>query len=104
MPYCCTVAKTKKKIAAKLPHLIPQPNGGALLSGGVPGHDGSNAGRPSLAFLDLCRKNANDETLWAEAREKNPVAVLALSAEFTEPKPAQQHKVDATVKFMAVRE
>jgi hypothetical protein len=40
------------------PKLIPRPDGrGALLSGGVPGHDGSNAGRKKSAVRELCRQH-----------------------------------------------
>lgn len=45
----------KRKIAGEIPKLIPQPNGGALLSGGVPGHKGGPGRPPSevrRAFLD----------------------------------------------------
>jgi hypothetical protein len=38
------------------PELVPQPHGGALLTGGVKGHDGSNAGRPKSAIRELCRQ------------------------------------------------
>ena len=35
-----------KELAGKLPALVPQPHGGALYAGGVPGHVGAG-GRPS---------------------------------------------------------
>lgn len=42
------------KLAGKLPTLIPQPNGGALLSGGIPGHPGTG-GRPPDVVKAIAR-------------------------------------------------
>ena len=49
-----TRQKKTKKPRAPLPTKIPQPHGGALLSGGMPGHDGSNAGRRPSWVRDAC--------------------------------------------------
>ena len=43
-----------KKLAAKLPALVPQPHGGALLSRGLPGHAGGG-GRPSSVLRERLR-------------------------------------------------
>ena len=49
------------KLAVKLPvPLVPQPHGGALLAGGLPGHPGAG-GRPPDEFKALCRQLASDE-------------------------------------------
>lgn len=45
-----------KKLAGKLPALVQQPHGGALLSGGVPGHKGGG-GRPPDVIRKRCRES-----------------------------------------------
>ena len=45
----------RPKKAGHLPALVPQPHGGALYAGGVPGHDGKNAGRPPSALRERLR-------------------------------------------------
>jgi hypothetical protein len=45
--------REKPKLAGELPKLIEQPHGGALLSGGVPGHKGGG-GRPPSLVRALC--------------------------------------------------
>lgn len=92
-----------KKLAAKLPELVPQPHGGAILTGGVPGHVGAG-GRPPDAFYDHCEKYSTDPELWEEARKKNPNHVLEMAARFTRPEPPKHHKIEATVRFEATRE
>lgn len=52
------------------PELVPQPHGGAIYAGGVPGHDGSKAGRPSLSYLAYCAQDF-------EAARERMLAVLA---------------------------
>jgi hypothetical protein len=47
------------KTAAKPPELVPQPHGGALLSGGLVGNKGGT-GRPPLAFKALCKDILED--------------------------------------------
>lgn len=84
--------KTAKKYATPSPR-----NGNVLPLGNHPGNTGGKKGRSGRKpndFLALCKQSKEDPTLWKEAREKNPVAVLALSAEYTETKPA--HKTELT--------
>jgi hypothetical protein len=52
------VSEAKEELAVELPMpvLVPQPHGGALLSGGVPGHDGSNAGAKKSTVREKCRE------------------------------------------------
>ena len=55
-------SRTKKrtKVAAKVPVLVPQPNGGALLSGGIPGRSGppkGSGGRPPDMIRQRCRES-----------------------------------------------
>ncbi len=51
-----------------MPTLIPQPHGGAILSGGVPGHVGGG-GRPPNVFRDfLARLQRDPEALAALER------------------------------------
>ena len=45
----------KKNGVSKAPHLIPQPNGGALNSGGTPGNKGGT-GRPPNLVRQLARE------------------------------------------------
>jgi hypothetical protein len=96
-----------KKLAAKIPDLVPQEHGGALLTGGVPGHDGSNAGRKPDAFKAWLATTL-DRPGFREAFEKKMDAGDIKAAEYAtayvESKPAQQHKVDATVVFKAEKE
>jgi hypothetical protein len=42
--------------------LVPQPHGGAIYSGGVPGHKGAG-GRPPSAFRELARRIIEDRGL-----------------------------------------
>ena len=48
--------KKGKKLAGKLPALVQQPHGGALLSGGVLGHKGGG-GRPPDVIRQRCRES-----------------------------------------------
>lgn len=60
--------EAKTKLAEKLPvPLVPQPHGGALLAGGVPGHPGAG-GRPPDGFKALCRALASGERTVAEVQ------------------------------------
>jgi len=59
---------SKKELAPELAvPLVPQPNGGALLAGGVPGHRGGS-GRPPDAFKALCRDLASGERTITEVQ------------------------------------
>ena len=52
--------RKRKKVAAKVPVLIPQSNGGALLSGGIPGRSGpakGSGGRPPDMIRQRCRES-----------------------------------------------
>ena len=62
------------------------------------------SGRKSRAFLQRCIDATEDPTLWEAARKKNPVSVLALAAEFSASKPAQELKAEHTLILKAVRE
>lgn len=60
---------TRKKLPAKLPELVPQPHGGALYRGGVPGHDGSKTGRPPDEFKRMMAALASDDDTIKALRE-----------------------------------
>lgn len=67
--------KPAKKLAAKLAApvtatLVPQPHGGALLTGGVPGHVGAG-GRPPNWLRDWC-----DELLASEKAKQQVKEIL----------------------------
>lgn len=101
-----SLIKTSKKSAAKTPDLVPQEHGGALLSGGVPGNKGGT-GRPPDEFKQWLAETLNRPGFRKSFEEKMDAAdpkAADFAAEFTTQKPAQQHKVDATVLFKAVRE
>jgi len=49
----------RKEIAAKLPALTPQPHGGALYAGGIPGHIGAG-GRPRSVLRQRLRGSFED--------------------------------------------
>ncbi len=55
-----------KKLAAKLPALVPQPHGGALLGSGLPGHVGGG-GRPSSVLRERLRGSFQDRVKVLEA-------------------------------------
>jgi hypothetical protein len=54
-----TSARTRH-LPAKLPELVPQPHGGAIYRGGVPGHTGSG-GRPPDEFKAAMQRLASRE-------------------------------------------
>lgn len=58
-----------RKLAAKLaaPKKIKQPHGGALLSGGIPGHPGTG-GRPANWLKEFCDDLLADPKCKAEVR------------------------------------
>ena len=101
--------KTRKK---------PQPDrfNGAPLIPGNPGNSGGKKGRSGRkplgvlsrrGFVEWCDTLLRDETVRrvAEARAKSgDTKVLELAAKYSQSLPAQQHKVDATVTFRAVKE
>lgn len=113
----------KKKLAKKLatpkpepakPTLIPQPNGkGALLSGGVPGHDGSNAGRPPKAWRKFCRELVSSpeyqqaiQAAATNATNPNFMGAAKLAAEYGSRKPEKtiRHAGTVDVNVTSVRE
>jgi hypothetical protein len=53
-----------QKSAAKTPELVPQPHGGALLSGGLPGNPGG--GRPKDEFKSRMRELATRQETEAQ--------------------------------------
>lgn len=62
------------------------------------------SGRKSKAFIERCITLLGDETLWAEARAKNPQRVLEMAAEYSQGKPAQKVDQTTTLVLKAVRE
>jgi hypothetical protein len=80
--------KIAGKKAAK-PSLVPQPHGGALYSGGVPGHNGRNAGRPPSALRERLRGSLEDR-----------VAVLEEIADDPESQPSDRiRSIDVLAKY-----
>ena len=84
------------KIAGQLPELVPQSHGGALLSGGVPGHKGGS-GRPPNAFKDfLARLRADPdahaalEAAATNAGSKNFKAAWDVVTDYDDDKPAKK--------------
>lgn len=99
--------KHRPKIAAELPSLVPQPHGGALYAGGVPGHDGSNAGRPPddyKQWLRDIRNKPNARKVFEAHVESGDIKFWDHAAKYSETPMPQEHKVAATVTFKAVRE
>lgn len=102
-----------KKLPAKLPAKRPQPHGGALFVGGVPGHDGSKAGRPRKAFKKFCRELAGSEeyqqAIKAAAtsdKHENFIGAAKLVAAFATSKPAKKvvhHHVSSARDRLAER-
>jgi hypothetical protein len=62
-----------KKLADKLPALVRQPRGGALLSGGLPGHVGGG-GRPSSALRERLRGSFQERVKVLEEIADDPKA------------------------------
>src|SRR5690242_12384225 len=81
-------------MSKKQPEKIPQPHGGALLSGGKPGHKGGG-GRPTSAIRDIC-------SLRFEERVPLLAHIADGAAPITEKCPECGHegevKVDGTVE------
>ena len=68
--------RKRPKLAAELAAShIQQPHGGALLSGGVPGHDGQNAGRPTSELRARLRGSFSDRLPVLEEIADDPNAV-----------------------------
>lgn len=61
------------KLAAKLPALTPQPHGGALYSGGVPGHIGAG-GRPRSVLRQRLRGSFEERIPVLEGIADDPTA------------------------------
>lgn len=90
------VASRKKTTAKSTVPLIPQPHGGALKAGGTPGNKGGT-GRPPNKFIETCLKNTEDPSLWAAAKEKHPLGVLQMSAEYAHGKPKDTLSVEGEI-------
>lgn len=78
-----------------MPTVIPQPHGGALLSGGVPGNAGG--GRPPQALKDFLAELRRDPTLHhavataaKDETSKNFGAALKVITEYDDDKPAKK--------------
>src|SRR5712691_8321660 len=63
----------ERKLAAKLPALVPQPHGGALLDSGLPGHAGGG-GRPSSALRERLRGSFQERVRVLEDIADDPKA------------------------------
>jgi hypothetical protein len=61
------------KLAGELPKLIEQPHGGALLSGGVPGHKGGG-GRPASEVRARCMGSFAERIKVLEEIADNPAS------------------------------
>lgn len=62
------------------------------------------SGRRSQAFLEHCLAAIDDPQLWAEARARNPISLLALAAEYTKSKAPQKVEQKTEIVLKAVRE
>lgn len=62
-----------RKLADKLPALVPQPHGGALLGGGLPGHAGGG-GRPSSVLRERLRGSFQERVKVLEEIADDPKA------------------------------
>lgn len=87
-----------KTAGVSAPTLIPQPKGGALLSGGVPGNAGG--GRPPKAFKDFLAELRKDpevqSALGRAARDetgRNFKAALDVITDYDDAKPAKKIEV-----------
>lgn len=83
------------------------------MSGGVPGHDGSNAGRPPKAFRRFCRELVTSEEYQkalkdAATNASNPnfMGAAKLAAEYGSRKPEKtvRHEGTVNVNIASVRE
>jgi hypothetical protein len=91
--------KIAGKKAAK-PSLVPQPHGGALYSGGVPGHNGRNAGRPPSALRERLRGSLEDRVAVLEEIADDRVAVLEEIADDPESQPSDRiRSIDVLAKY-----
>ena len=63
----------ERKLAAKLPALVPQSHGGSLLDRGVPGHAGGG-GRPSSALRERLRGSFQERVTVLEEIADDPKA------------------------------
>jgi hypothetical protein len=79
----------------------PGRNGGTLRSGNPRNKGG---GQKRSQFLELCEQHVQDPALWKAAVEKQPLGTLALSAEYTHIRPAQQHQVSGEITFTIRKE
>ena len=80
-----------------MPELVPQPHGGALLTGGVPGHKGG-PGRPPLRLVEKLKSiredpDAQDALHTAAKDTKDPGFTVAwrLATDYDPEKPGQKH-------------
>jgi len=62
-----------KKLPDKLPALVPQPHGGALLGGGLPGHAGGG-GRPPSVLRERLRGSFQERVKVLEEIADDPKA------------------------------
>lgn len=105
--------KRDAKLAAELPEadstvtkpaLVPQSHGGALLSGGVPGHRGGG-GRPTNQYVEWCRKiletaDAQVEAILADKNHDAFPTLYKILAEKGHPTPKV---IDLNVRNVAQR-
>ena len=91
------------KTAAETPGLKPQPHGGALLAGGIPGNKGG--GRPPNAFKDFLADLRRDPQALAALRAaacdpslRSFGAAWKLAADYDDDKPAEKRQIVGPVE------
>lgn len=91
------------KTAAVTPELKPQPRGGALLAGGIPGNKGG--GRPPNAFKDFLADLRKDPEALAALRAaacdpslRSFGAAWKLAADYDDEKPAEKRQIVGPVE------
>lgn len=92
-----------KKRAAKSAELIPQPHGGALLTGGVPGNKGGT-GRPPDWLKALKREAASDAVVQVKEmlsrRELDADQLIKVGKDFDPDEKETAVKHDITIRLV----
>ncbi len=91
--------KTAEETAG--PVLIPQPHGGALLSGGVPGNAGG--GRKTTDFIAWCQEMIDNESarrVFFARLQAGDLEVLKLAAAYAKGKPTERLEVMGKVAIL----
>ncbi len=112
--------KPAAQTAAPAPDLVPQPHGGALLAGGIPGHPGAG-GRPRNEWRELVRQAVKDAKalevlkaiisgdihelvghdregapIYAETRNRDRIAAAELLIAYAEGRPPQKVELEGS--------